>query len=84
MLRVVFRVDELSWMAPDGLGAEYPNCRGQRFLSWNKMMYKMMFRNVKLLKDTKSTVTTPSYGDSSELMSCIVDLLLLQHPIKCG
>ena len=34
---------------------------------------KMMYKNVKLLKDTESTVTTPSHTDSSELMSCIVD-----------
>lgn len=35
---------------------------------------KMMYKNVNLLKDTKSTVRVPSYTDSFELMSCIVDL----------
>lgn len=76
-MRVGFRLDALFWITPDVLGAEYPSCRAWRLLIH---LCKMMYKNVKLLKDTKSTVTMPSYTDSSKLMSSIVDSPLAAAP----
>lgn len=45
---------------------------------------KRIYKNVKLVKESKTMVIMPSYADSSELTSCIVDLLFLQHSITHG